>query len=95
MDCCLADRRLSYWPRRFLWRLDESRSRNAQLNIETVRVVIELREKLTQILKELGQPEPDQRLRQAKINNFNAIEKNLAQLGVCPGKSRCVSRKSV
>jgi hypothetical protein len=31
-------------------------------------------------LQELGIPEKDQRLRQAKIDYFNALEKNLARL---------------
>jgi|SoiMethySBSTD1v2_1073268.scaffolds.fasta_scaffold5844319_1 hypothetical protein len=35
---------------------------------------------MNQTLKELGMPEADQRVRKAKIDYFNAIEKNLARL---------------
>jgi hypothetical protein len=64
----------------FLWEWRRTGIESARLDLDTIRASLELREKMNQTLQELGIPEKDQRLRQAKIDYFNALEKNLARL---------------
>ena len=64
----------------FFFEWQRSGIESARLDLDTIRASLELREKMNRTLKELSVPERDQRLREAKIDYFNALEKNLARL---------------